>query len=78
MSKLPTLADRRKMLSLRFALKCTKTDITKHMFPLNTSKANANTRNPERYQVPFAYHERLKHSAIPMMARQLNEHFRKE
>lgn len=48
---------------------------TKHMFPLNQNKGKIITRDPEKFQVPFAYHERLKHSAIPMMARQLNEHF---
>ena len=30
------------------------------------------TRNQEKYYVPFAYHNRLRDSAIPQMARQLN------
>ena len=76
MSKLPTLAERRAILSLKFALKCTKNDRTKSMFPLNVNQGPKNTRNPEKYTVPFAYHQRLKNSAIPAMARQLNEHHR--
>ena len=76
LSQLPTLDERRSMLSLKFALKCINNDKTKHMFPLNASKVSQNIRHSEKFEVPFAYHERLKNSAIPKMARQLNEYFK--
>ena len=72
LAKLPKLNER----SLKFALKCAANQKTKHMFPLNIT--NTHTRHPEKYQVPFAYHNRLKKSAIPVMARQLNEHYRRK
>ena len=70
LSGLPTLCDRRYQLSLRFALKCSKEPKTQHMFP---QTASSRTRHQERYTVPFAYTERHRRSAIPSMARQLNE-----
>ena len=72
-SGLSTLAERRTQLSHRFAVKCTQNEKTKHMFPPNTKHTNVSTRSSEKYLVPFAYHERLKNSAIPAMARQLNK-----
>ena len=33
------------------------------------------TRNPEKFHISFPYHNRLKNSAIPQMARQLNGQF---
>ena len=74
LSNLPKLDERRTQLSLRFALKCAANEKTKHMFPMN--ETDSQTRNPEKYLVPFAYHNRLKKSAIPEMARQLNEHYK--
>ena len=76
LAKLPKLDERRAQLSLRFALKCAANEKTKHMFPLNPT--DTHTRHTEKYQVPFAYHNRLKNSAIPVMARQLNEHYRRK
>ena len=40
------------------------------MFPLNETR---NTRTKEKYKVIHANTERLKSSAIPQMARQLNQ-----
>ena len=68
--KLPTLRDRRKKLMLNFALKCVKNPKTSRMFPENPPRI---TRSKERFKVPHAYTERLKKSAIPAMARLLNE-----
>ena len=48
------LPERRKKLSLRFALKCLKNPKTSNMFQLNENYKN--TRNCEKFKVPFAYH----------------------
>ena len=69
---LEDLEARRNRLSYRFAKKCTENPKTAYMFPKNENPKI--TRNPEMYKVPFAYHSRLKNSAIPKMSRQLNEH----
>ena len=61
-----TLDDRRESLCLRFALKCTKKPITKHMFPENKQK-KMKTRHFEKYVVQFARTERLRKSAIIYM-----------
>ena len=74
LANLPKLEERRAQLSLKFALKCASNEKTKHMFPLNPT--DTHTRNPEKFQVPFAHHNRLKKSAIPEMARQLNEYYK--
>ena len=71
LSKLSTLSARRSQLQYNFAVKCTRNDKTKDMFPLNPSQSI--TRNPEKYLVPFAHTDRLAKSAILSMARQLNE-----
>ena len=70
-SKLPTLAERRTKLCLNFALKCVQNSKTSQMFPLNPPSS---TRQSERYRVPHAYTERYMKSAIPNMARQLNQY----
>ena len=69
---LPTLKNRRTKLCLKFALKCAQNEKTCNMFPENKTKGT--TRFKEKYSVPFAYTERLKNSAIPSMARQLNSY----
>ena len=69
---LPTLKDRTAKLCLKFALKCAQNQKTNHMFPENKTKGK--TRFKEKYSVPFAYTERLKKSAIPSIARQLNSY----
>ena len=68
---LDTLKSRRKKLCRNFAKKCAKNELTKDMFPLNETQVN--TRNPEKFCVPFARTGRLANSAIPYMARLLNE-----
>ena len=40
------------------------------MFPLNETRS---TRTKEKYKVIHAYTDRLKNSALPQMARQLNK-----
>ena len=73
-TKLPSLNDRRLKLMLNFALKSTKNPKTQKMFLTNRVRT---TRNTEKYVVPFARTERYKHSAIPAMARLLNQNERK-
>ena len=72
MSNLSTVEERHKMLSLRFALKCTKSEKASHMFPLAPQKPWA--RESEQFLVPMARKERYLKSAIPSMARALNKH----
>ena len=55
---------------LNFALKCLKNERTANLFPRNEVKL---TRHTEEFKVPFARTERYKKSAIPTMARLLNE-----
>ena len=74
-SKLQTLKARRTQLRLRFAVKCTKTDRAKDMFPVNNQNG-VNLRYPEKYEVTMASTGRLANSAIPTMQRQLNKHAR--
>ena len=64
---LQNLSDRRQMLARRFALKCTKNERFKELFPLN------NCRNNDKYAVKFARTDRLRDSAIPAMQRLLNK-----
>ena len=71
LSGLQLLSERRLKLMRSFANKCVKNDKTKPMFPLH--KATQTTRNPEKFQVPFAYHERFKNSAKVAMTRFLNQ-----
>ena len=63
-------SDRRKVLSLSFAKKCTKNEKTKDMFPLNM--AYYDTRKTEKYVVTKAKKSKLAKSAIPYMQRLLN------
>ena len=69
-TNLKTLKSRRSMLSLRFAIKCTKSDKTCDIFPQNQNLTN--TRHSEKYFVTKAKTSRLAKSAIPNMQRQLN------
>ena len=70
LSKLLTLSQHRSELSYTFALRCTKNEKTKDMFPLNN--VTTNTRKSEKNLVPFASTSRLANLAIHTMARQLN------
>ena len=67
---LSSLKERRAVLSLNFAKKCTEKQETKSMFPLNSSSKE--TRKKEKYRVTPARTSRLAKSAIPLMQRQLN------
>ena len=71
LAKLPKIEERYKILLLRFAIKCTKNPKTADMFPL--AKNVEKTRNQEKFKVPMARKERFLKSAIPTMARLLNE-----
>ena len=75
-SSLQTLKSRRSILSRNFAIKCTKNDRTKDMFPVKVQTVN--TRNPEKYAVTKARTSRLALSAIPTMQKQLNAHAQKK
>ena len=52
LTNLKTLKVRRAQLSKKFALRCTRNDMTSDMFPL--SEQTVNTRNPEKYCVTRA------------------------
>ena len=69
---LQTLEERRDILCLNFAKKCTKNDRFKNIFPLNESKHEMITRNKETYKVEHAKSERLKKSAVIHMQNLLN------
>ena len=68
---LETLRSRREKLCLTFAKNCLKSNLTRDMFPKNVVPVT--TRGHEKFQVPFARTERLAKSAIPFMARLLNQ-----
>ena len=72
--KLESLYDRRELLCLKFAKKCTKSSQVKDMFPINPM-LNMKMRHPEKYKVNMARTDRLKDSAIPFMQRLLNQDF---
>ena len=71
---LENLKSRREELCLNFAIKCTKNEKMKHMFPLNPKLHKMETRNVDKYQVYHAKTERFKDSAIIYMQNLLNEH----
>ena len=68
---LDSLKLRRKKLCLNFAKKCLKSELTRDIF--NENNSHLNTRNPQKFQVPFARTERLAKSAIPFMTKLLNQ-----
>ena len=70
MTGLHTLKSRRNKLCLSFAKKCTKSELTADIFPLNDNILN--TRNPEKFYVTPAKTDRLANSAVPFMQRLLN------
>ena len=71
LTNLQTLKARRAQLCKTFAIKCTRNERTKSMFPLRDQIFQ--TRNPEKYEVTRAKTSRLANSAIPSMQRQLNQ-----
>ena len=71
--KMSTLKNRRKILSLKFAKKCTKNDKTKQMFPKRKEVRKQIRRKTEKYEVTHTKTKRLAVSAIPYMQKLLNE-----
>ena len=69
---LEPLDQRRDYLCLRFALKCTRNERTRHMFPLNEKKHDMNLRKTEKYKVTHANTDRLRKSPIIYMQHLLN------
>ena len=67
-----TLSERRKILAKRFAVKCTKSEKFRSLFPLN-NKQHMNLRRSEKYSVKFSRTLRLCKSSIPAMQRLLNQ-----
>ena len=65
------MSDRYKTLLYKFAVKCVKNPETDDMIPKN--EACDRLRHRETYAVPMAKKQRLFKSAIPTMARMLNE-----
>ena len=73
-SGLTDLSTRRLKLIHTFAEKCIKNEKTKDMFPLQEQVVN--TRHPEKFAVPFAYHDRFKNSAKIYMTNYLNNKYK--
>ena len=73
---LVTLYERRTLLCLNFAKKCTTSTKNKHLFPLNSPPKHP-TRHSEKYKVPFARTNRYRDSSLPYMARLLNQNDQK-
>lgn len=71
---LESLEERRKHLSLKFALKSTKNPIISNLFQKKEKVHEMILRKPEIFHVNIANTERYKNSAIPFMQRLLNEH----
>ena len=72
-----SLENRRTNLCINFAEKCLKKEKFKSMFPLNNKIHDQETRSTEKYQVQFAFNDRLKNSPVIYMQRLLNEAARK-
>ena len=70
-TNLETLKARRSRLAKKFAIKCTKNEKTKDMFPLKSNVID--TRNSEKYEVTRAKTNRLAVSSIPTMQKMLNK-----
>ena len=69
---LESLTERRQTLAKKFAIRCTRNENFKNLFPLNQRK-NVNLRKQEKYEVKFSRTLRLCKSSIPTMQRLLNE-----
>ena len=69
-----TLDDRRNYLCLKFAIKSSKHEKAKEMFPLSEKNHQMNTRNNEKFNVQFANTSRLQNSSIIFMQNMLNEY----
>jgi hypothetical protein len=69
-----TLEERRKQLSLKFALACIKSPQHTHVFKQRISPYYK-LRNLKSFEVPFCQTERYSSSPIPYLTGLLNEHF---
>ena len=67
------LNDRREILCRNFAIKSTKNQRTKKMFPLNKKTHNMESRKPEKFKVSHANTSRFQSSSIIYMQKLLNE-----
>ena len=70
---IPTLKERRTILSARFAEKCLENKKTKNMFPIIKKIHNMNTRNQRKFQETNARTVRMAMSSIPTMRKHLNK-----
>ena len=70
---LPTLKERRIMLSARFAEKCLENKKTKNMFPIIKKLHNMSTRNQRKFKETYARTVRMATSSIPTMQKHLNK-----
>ena len=68
------LSERRENLCLAFALKTSKNEKFRDMFPLKSKEHTMNTRKPEKFEVQHAHTERLKQSTVMFMQNFLNDH----
>ena len=76
---LKNLNVRRENICLNFAKKCLKNDKVKNMFPKRINLHKMKKRSQEIYKINMAKTKRYKKSAIPYMARILNnDNMRKE
>ena len=66
---------RREKRTLDFAVKCTRHEKNKRIFPLNTIDKGHEIRNQEKFHVNFARTTAYQKSAVPTCQRLLNEHF---
>ena len=71
---LKSLEERRKHLSLKFAIKGKSNPIISNIFSLKDKVHDMELRNTEIYNVNNANTERYKNSAVPFMQRLLNEY----
>ena len=71
---LENLSERRDNLCLAFALKTSKNEKFRDMFPLKSKEHPMNTRKPEKFEVQHAHTERLKQSTVIFMQNLLNDH----
>ena len=71
--ELETLADRRKILCLKFAKKCLNNEKMKSFLTENRKKHEMKTRKEEKFNVNHARTTRLMNSPIIYMQRLLNE-----
>jgi hypothetical protein len=72
-----SLQERRRQLSLKFAISCLKSPQHKHMFKQRISPYYK-LRKLTSFEVPFCHTERYSCSPIPYLTRLLNEHFAKK